>query len=186
MSSDKKPLPTSPALTGKKVYLRPTTTEDMVNIQYWFLQSEPQTQVSYPLRFKTVAEAAEEFRIANKTADRESFTIVSTKTNVPIGRVTYYNYNSLNRSAALSVLIDPDERKKGFATQAVKLLVGYLFKYRDLNKVYADIPDFNKAGKKLMESLAFKKDGTLRGEYIIDGDQHARLIYSLMRFEWED
>ena len=183
MSNDKKPLPTSPALIGKTVYLRPTTPDDMINIQYWVLQSEPQVRSCFPIRIKTVSEASEDFRLATKSTDHASFTIVRKKDNIPVGRITYYNYNSLNRSAAMGILVDPQERKNGFATQAIELLSEYLFKYRDLNKVYGETPEFNKEAVKLLKSLGFKQDGALRGEYVIDGDYHAKLVFSLMRYD---
>ncbi len=185
MSEKKKFPPTQPSLVGKKVYLRPQTPDDALSIQHWFNLSEPQSMASMALVVRTPAEAAELAKKAEPSTDRQRFAIVRTEDNVLVGRVTYFNLNSLNRSAELGVLIDPDERKKGYAGEALKLIIRYLFKYRGLNKVYAETADHNNSTKKLLESLNFKRDGTLRQHYFYNGQFHDKLVYSLLLFEAE-
>jgi RimJ/RimL family protein N-acetyltransferase len=177
--------PTQPALVGNKVFLRPATPDDMANMHYWFIQTEPQAQTSRPQTFRTPAEVAEAFKKRSETPnpDRQTFAIVRKSDKTLVGRTTFFNYNSLNRSAELGVLIDPDERKKGHAKDALQVLVKYLFKYWGLNKVYAQTADFNVGAVKLIESLHFKKDGTLRDHHFFDGEFHAAHIYSLLLYE---
>ena len=61
----------------------------------------------------------------------------------------------------------------------------YLFKQCGLNKVYAQTAEFNEGAIKLLESLGFKRDATLRDHYFLNGRFHAGLIYSLLLFEFE-
>jgi RimJ/RimL family protein N-acetyltransferase len=183
MAEKDKPFPTQPSLVGKHVFLRPTTADDVINIHHWFLQSEPQAQSERPLTFKTPAEAAEAFRNKEKSPDRQSFTIIRKKDSTPVGEITFFNYNSLNRSAELGILIDPDEHKSGLAQDAMRVLIKYLFMYRDLNKVHAHTAKFNKAAIALLESVGFKKDGALRSHHYYNGEYHDKLVYSLLRFE---
>ena len=52
--TDKKPPPmTQPSLIGDKVYLRPTTADDVANTHHWFVLSEPQSQTCHPLTILT-------------------------------------------------------------------------------------------------------------------------------------
>ncbi|UCE23604.1 MAG: GNAT family N-acetyltransferase [Candidatus Zixiibacteriota bacterium] len=184
MTEKKKLFPTLPSLVGKKVYLRPATSDDVVNAHHWFMQSEPQMQCCEPLPFQTPSQAAELHRNSQGN-DRQLLTIVLKDDKTPVGQVSFFDFNALNLSAALGIIIDPDQRRKGFAGEAAKLLIKYLFKYRNLNKVYAETADFNKEAIALLESVGFKKDGTLRQHYYYNGEYHDRLVYSLLRFEMD-
>ncbi|MEW6412507.1 MAG: GNAT family protein [Candidatus Zixiibacteriota bacterium] len=183
MAEKGQPLPTQPSLVGKNIFLRPTTAEDIINIHVWFMQSEPQAQSERPIKFRTPAEAAEAFKNQEKSTDRQAFTIVRKEDKIPVGQITFFNYNPLNRSAELGILIDPDERKNGHAADAMRVLIKYLFKYRDLNKVHASTAKFNKAAVALLESVGFKKDGALRNHHFYNGEYYDKLVYSMLRFE---
>ncbi len=102
-----------------------------------------------------------------------------------VGYVSYFNYNPLNRSAELGILIAPEERKKGYAKDAIKTLTRYLFLYHGLNKVYVQTAHYNKGAKKLLEKLGFQQDAALRNHYYHDGEFHTGYIYSLLLFEFE-
>ena len=181
--AEKKSPPVPPSLIGERVFLRPTTVEDIAGCHHWKLQSEPQSHSAFPIRVKSVAEAVEDFKKSTPSENREHFTVVRVSDKMPVGLVTYYDFNPLNRSAALGLIIDPDERKSGYGGEAVKLLSRYLFAYRGLNKVYGQTDEGNKAAVKLLEGLGFKKDATLRDHYFHDGEFRAGLIYSLVRYE---
>ena len=183
MPGTKKFPPTQPSLVGKKVYLRPLTPDDAVSVQHWFNQSEPQSMASLPMVLRAPGEAAELAKKYEPSIDNQRFAVVRKEDNVLVGRVGFFNYNPLNRSAELGIIIDPEERKKGFAAEALKVLIRYLFKYRGLNKVYAETADHNTSTKKLLESMHFKKDGTLRQHYFYNGQFHDKLVYSLLLFE---
>lgn len=181
--AEKKIPPVPPSLAGERVYLRPTTAEDISACHHWRLQSEPQAHSAFPVRIKSVPEAVEEFKKAAPSDHLEHFTAVRVSDKMPVGLITYYDFNSLNRSVALGLLIDPEERRSGYGTEALKLLIRYLFSYRGVNKVYAQTDETNKAALKLLEGLGFKKDATLRDHYFHDGEYRAGFIYSLLRYE---
>ncbi|KAA3635851.1 MAG: N-acetyltransferase [Calditrichaeota bacterium] len=178
-----KPFPTQPSLVGKKVYLRAETADDVVNHHMWFLQSEPQSMTVHPLPFMNLAEVTERFKKAEKSPYAQAFAVISIKENKPVGKVSFFNYNDVNRSAELGILIDPDERKNDYATEALQILIEYLFMYRNLNKVYAETAEFNTGTIKLLESLGFHRDGVLRQHHYFNGEYHNKFAYSLIRYE---
>lgn len=183
MGKDKKEYPTTPSLVGKEIYLRPAVAEDMANYQHWFLHSEPQSMSSHPIPILTPEESIERYKKKEKSENEQRFVIVRVKDNQPLGIISFFNLNSLNRSAELGILIDPDERNNGYATEAMKLLITYLFKFRNLNKVYAETADFNSESIRLLESVGFKLDGRLRNHHYFNDEFHDKLNYSLLRFE---
>lgn len=183
MPDKKTKFPTSPSLVGTKIYLRPGTAEDAANWQYWFLHSEPQAMSCSPLPLLTPLEASERFKGKEKSTSEQRFAVIRKDDQVLVGEVAFFNYNPLNRSAELGLLIDPEERKKGFGKEAAQLLCRYLFKYRGLNKISAQTAVHNEAAIKLLESLAFKKEASLRDHYFYNGEFHNAYIYSLLLFE---
>jgi len=183
MADKKIKYPTQPSLVGAKIYLRTGSAEDAANWQYWFLLSEPQAMSSSPVPFLTPSESSEKFKSKEKSTSEQKFAVVKKDDQIPVGEVAFFNYNPLNRSAELGLLIDPEERKKGYGKEAMQLLCRYLFKYRGLNKVYARTAEFNDAAIKLLETLDFKRDATLRDHYFYNGEFHNGVIYSLLLFE---
>lgn len=176
--------PTPTDLVGKNVYLRPATHKDVANTYHWFLASDPATQSCKPHPFSTPTEAAERYQKSEPTIERQLFVIVRRKDNATVGVIRFFNFNMLNRSTELGLLVDPDERKNGYALEAIHLLTRYLIKTRDLNKVYAQTSSLNKGAVALLERAGFKRDGTLRHHYFYDGELHNGYIYSLLRFEF--
>jgi RimJ/RimL family protein N-acetyltransferase len=103
--------------------------------------------------------------------------------NLPIGRIRFFGLNTLNRSAELGLLIDPDERRKGYGGEAVRILARYLFRFRGLNKVYAQTSEKNVAACKLLEGAGFRRDGVLRHHYFSENEFSNGHLYSLLLFE---
>lgn len=183
MADKQKSFPTQPSFVGQKVYLRPATAEDIANIHHWDVQGEPQSMSCHARILRTAGESAELFKKSENSTNDQRFTVVKKKDKMPVGLVRFFGYNQLNRSVELGLLIDPDEHKKGYGTDALKVLCRYLFNYRGLNKVYAQTAIFNKGAVKLLEKLRFKKDATLRDHYFYQGDFHHGLVYSMLLCE---
>jgi RimJ/RimL family protein N-acetyltransferase len=185
MADRKQTFPTPPDLVGKNIYLRPATSKDVANTYHWVMLSDPATQSCTPRPFKTAAEASEAYQKRTASSDEQLFMIVRQKDNVPVGSIRFFDMNLLNRSTELGLIIDPDERKKAYALEAIRLLTGYLIKTRDINKVHAQTSSLNKGAVALLEKAGFKRDGTLRHHYFYDGELHDGYVYSLLRFEFD-
>lgn len=176
---------TSPSLIGDEIYLRPATEKDIANTFHWFLQCELQSRSCRPVPFRTAVDAAEAYKRKEKSPDEQRFMVVRIKDKTPVGVINFFHLNNLNRSVEFGLLIDPDEQKKGYATEAVRILCSYMYNYRGLNKIYAQTSGFNKAAVKLLETTGFKRDAVLRQHYYFKGEFFDGYIYSLLRFEFD-
>lgn len=183
MAAKKRPVEAQPSLAGEVVYLRPVNPDDAVNIQHWVTQLEPQSMTSRPMAFVSAMEAADNLKKKEKSPFEQRFTIVRMHDLAPVGAVSFFDYNPLNRSAELGVLVDPDEHRHGYAFEAMKLLTSYLFQYRGLNKVHAETAAYNEPAWRLLERLGFHRDGVLRSHYFYKGEFHDKFAYSLLQFE---
>ena len=183
MAKENKEFPTQPSFIGKKVYLRPETAEDAKRHLDWFNKSEPQSMTVHPLEFVTEADIADRFKKLEKSPYKQAFAIVLKNDDSHVGKVSFFNYNDVNRSAELGIIIDPAQRKNDYGKDALMILISYLIDFRNLNKVYAETADFNKPTIELLESLGFHKDGTLRQHHYFNGEYYGKHVYSLLRFE---
>ncbi len=175
--------PVQASMQGKKIYLRPTTAADIANMYPWTLASDPPALSCRPREIRTSEEAVEAFKSRTISTDRQFFTIVRTKDKAVVGQISFFDMNTLNRSAELGLRVDPDEYQNGYGSDAMKVLVRYLFKSRGLNKVHAQTGGFNIATIALLEKLGFHRDAVLRDHYFYEGAFHPGFVYSLLLYE---
>jgi len=176
--------PTQPSFIGEKVYLRAPNSDDPLNFYYWRILSEPQSQSCHPLAIGNPGDVVERYKKKEQGIYCQDFSIVKKEDNRLVGKATYFNFNTQNRSAEIGVIVDPDERENGYASEAIFLLCKYLFRQRALNKIHAQTADFNKGAINLLKSMAFKQDGILRDHYFFEGEFHNGLIYSILLYEF--
>lgn len=76
-----------------------------------------------------------------------------------------------------------DERfaNRGYATEAVQLMVDYLFAVKKQDRIQLDIVPENAASRRVAEKCGFTLEGTTRGAMFNGGLNQDLLIYSLLR-----
>jgi RimJ/RimL family protein N-acetyltransferase len=80
----------------------------------------------------------------------------------------------------------PSERGKGYCTEAVRIMVDYLFLSRDTMRIQACTDTRNLASQKVLEKAGFKKEGTMRKYFFIRGETRDACLYSILREEWKE
>ena len=63
----------------------------------------------------------------------------------------------------------PSERKKGYSTEAVKMIADFLFLSKDIVRIQADTDERNLASQKVLKKTGFKK-GVIRKSAFIRGE----------------
>jgi RimJ/RimL family protein N-acetyltransferase len=174
-----------PSLTGDRVALRPIEPEEEAIVHRWVMESDLLTQTCRPPVHRSLASVASRRRRRGAETTRGDFAIIMRGTETLVGRIRYFDLNHRNRSAEIGFILAPDARGKGFAREAVNLLVGYLFKGLGLNKVYAQTASFNAASIKLLEAAGFRRDAVLREHHLYQGVLHDDHLFSILAREWE-
>lgn len=80
----------------------------------------------------------------------------------------------------------PAVQRQGYGTEAVSLLLDYLFRTYAHPAVYAKALPDNEATQGLLESLGFVREGRARKEAFWNGEYQDSITYSLLREEWHD
>jgi ribosomal-protein-alanine N-acetyltransferase len=77
----------------------------------------------------------------------------------------------------------PSERGKGYCSEAVKIMVDYLFLSKDIVRIQAHTEARNIVAQKTLKNAGFKKEGTFRREYFVRGEWRDGRIFAILREE---
>ena len=78
-------------------------------------------------------------------------------------------------------LYDERHAGRGYTTEAVQLLVDYLFATKKEHRIHLVIVPGNDASRRIAEKCGFVLEGTVRGAFFNDGRNQDVLLYSLLR-----
>lgn len=97
-----------------------------------------------------------------------------------IGIVSVREY----RNPRLGIWLLPDVHGDGYGKEATELLVDYVFRSTDTQRVTAKAFDYNDSSQGLLESMEFTQEGRIRKDAFLDGEYRDGLLYGLLREEW--
>lgn len=81
---------------------------------------------------------------------------VSPGTGSPVaGAIDLFDFDPQHRRAGVGILILENERRKGYATEALDLLISYSFKVLELHQLYCSITVDNQSSIDLFEKAGF-------------------------------
>jgi RimJ/RimL family protein N-acetyltransferase len=113
----------------------------------------------------------------------EGFLLICVENKI-VGRVGYSR--TMPYFDALEVwygIFDPADRNKGYTTEAISLLVRYLFSTRKINRLQLVADAMNGASKRVAEKCGFKFEGTARKALFNRGEHRDMDIFSVLRGE---
>jgi len=89
------------------------------------------------------------------------------------------------RQCDMGFTISPEHQGHGYATEAVRLLLTYLFTARGKHRVIAYCDPRNAASVALLEGLGMRREGHLRESTWAKGEWTDDLVYALLHDEWQ-
>jgi [ribosomal protein S5]-alanine N-acetyltransferase len=176
----------SSGLEGPRVGLRPVRVEDAKQTFGWY--NDPEIVAPFD-RFSV--DTLEEFERAIQAAPEDPtslaprYVVALREGDVPIGFVGHYvPHPVLETIDVWYVIGDRQARRKGYATEAVELLVTHLFDTTPLPRVGATVDVENQASIALLEHLGFAREGVLRSALFHHARWHDVAVYGVMRADW--
>lgn len=177
-------------LKGSTIFLRPFTEEDIHQFEAWGRERERLWGSFQRFQLDHVPQLVAAFH-KNKLLSREAafFAIETIQDPHTVGFVRYnlteFPDVDLPYPDIGFVITDPDARGKGYASEAVRLLLDYLFAGYPTERISAVTDAENIPAQKLLENTGFKCEGTLRRVSFRDGKYCDWKIYSILREEWD-
>jgi RimJ/RimL family protein N-acetyltransferase len=111
--------------------------------------------------------------------------VIEKKDGKKIGFIAHY-FVLPSKFMEIGYDIVPNERSKGYGTEAVQIMVNYLFLSKGVARIQAVTNVGNKASQRVLEKAGFKKEGTLRKVGHVRGEPTDAYIYSILREEWKE
>jgi len=85
--------------------------------------------------------------------------IVNKPYNQEVGLIDLFDFKPQHKRAGIGIAIINKQRHKGYATEALSLVIDYCFKTLQLHQIYANILEENVRSISLFTKLGFKKIG---------------------------
>jgi RimJ/RimL family protein N-acetyltransferase len=103
-----------------------------------------------------------------------------------IGQCALFNFNETARTCELGIAIgDKDYWGHGYGRDAIRLLLDYAFRYRNIRRVWLSVQGNNERAIRAYQACGFVEEGRLRVHVWSDG-RYVDLVYmGLLREEWQ-
>ncbi len=163
-------------LDGEKVSLTLVTKEDLLFLHYWL--NNPEYTGEYEPLFQVTPRELEK-RYMN--LEDESWWFIEDGRRLRVG---FLSNRIRDGCQTLSYLVEPEERGNGYATEAVRIVVDYLFLNGDLVRIQAETDPRNKASVRVLEKNGFTLECVKRKSSFCKGIWRDSALYSLLREEW--
>ena len=101
-----------------------------------------------------------------------------------VGEIEFFPIIAYLQGYEISYLIfDANSRGKGYAAEAVSLLVTYLFGRRPVNRLQLNIHPDNEASRRVARKCGFSLEGVMRECWFHQGRYHDLEVWSILRGE---
>jgi ribosomal-protein-alanine N-acetyltransferase len=168
-------------LEGNTVNLRVAEKDDLPIVTEWLSNPELGGEFFSPVQ-RTKTEMEKSFE--NSSSEFKRF-IIQKKDGTKIGFIQQFNVHS-SAKIEIGYALVPSERRKGYCSEAVKLMVDYLFLSDDTVRIQAHADVRNVGSQKLLDKVGFKKEGMVRKNRFINGRWRDEYLYSILRDEWKE
>ncbi len=173
--------------TGKKIRLREYREEDIELALSYINDAEVKKLlmpgVPYPL---TLEDEYKWFQNISAFHDTYNFAIETLEDEKYIGGCGINRLDWKNKVATVGIFIgDKDYWGKGYGTDAMKVLMKFIFEQMNINKIKLHVYAFNERAIKSYKKCGFTVEGVLRQELYRDGKYHDEYVMGILRDEYK-
>jgi RimJ/RimL family protein N-acetyltransferase len=175
-------------IKGSNVLLRPIQDEDWSTIEAW---GKDQNALWGPFqRFQLdhvpqLRQAYQKMGLLTRETGFLLIVIIETQEIIGFVRYTLISFPDADTPYPEIGFGIPEisARGRGFANEAVKLLIDYLFAGYPAERIVAFTDEKNMPAQRVLEKNRFQREGRLRRSMFRSGEWYDTLIYSLLRQE---
>jgi|TARA_B100000768_G_scaffold146877_1_gene140136 diamine N-acetyltransferase len=168
-------------LKGKNIFLRALESEDINylfsienNEKYWSI-SDSQIPFSRYLLNRYLKNSNMDIYEAKQLR-----LVITDFQNITIGLIDLFDIDFKNNRAGVAIIINEKMRSKGFAKEALELLIQYSKTHLSLHQLYCNILEDNSHSINLFKSVEFKQVGLKKDWIKFDGKYKNELLLQLI------
>jgi len=169
-------------LKGKNIYLRALEPEDLEFIHaiendesVWEISN---TQTPYS---KFLIKQYLEHSQKDIFEVKQLRLVISNYNDDTLGLIDLFDFDFKNKRAGVGILVkDATNRKKGYGSEALQLLIKYSFTHLGLHQLYCNISEENETSIKLFKTQGFENIGLKKEWNYVNGSYKNEYLFQLI------
>ena len=167
-------------LHGKLIRLRPVRESDLDQLYSYHLDIDNRGDY-FPRGVLAEPAFKRQFQETGFWGQDDGMLLIVSLDDEILGHIEFFKtVNYLDEYELSYQVYAADQRGKGVATEAVNLLVRYLFETKRMNRIRLVIHPDNLASRRLAEKCGFQHEGTARGAWYNQGNHQDVEIYAIL------
>lgn len=170
-------------LLGSKLCLRPIEPEDL-DFLYPIENNETFWEVSHtqtPFSRYVLKQYLENAHLDIYETKQFRFIIEERSDKKQVGMIDLFDFNPQHKRAGVGILIHPYYQNRGFASEALSILIDYGFSYLNLHQLYANISSDNNKSLALFTKHNFTKVGIKKDWILVKGKYKDEILFQLIK-----
>lgn len=161
-----------------KILLRVLEESDLPQLRNWRNAAWLRSYVR-EYRLLNMVNQLEWFKEISSSKDVAMFGIQADGVLSGVCGLTHINW--VNRTAEISIYIEPQQRRRQVAAQTLFELEKVAFDVYNLRRLWAEVYSFNHAGFNLFEKCGFRQEGRMIQHVFKNGEYHDSLFYGKVK-----
>lgn len=174
--------------SGKLVKLRAYKEEDIEKAVEFINDEEVKKFLDSNIPFPMTKWQEEEW-VRSRKANADftyDFAIEDLETGKYIGGCSINECDVKNRTCTIGIMIgDKDYWSKGYGSDALKVLIKFIFEEVNMNKIKLKVFSFNTRAIACYKKVGFKEEGILKKELYRNGKYHDEILMAIFKSEIE-
>ena len=173
---------------GTLIKLRTIEPSDWEHHFDWDKDSEMQRQVDrlFAPRSQQATRQWAEKKSLREVNDDTFFFEIENLAGEHVGSISTHVCNARDGTFQYGVAIRREHRRKGYASEAITIVLRYFFEELRYQKVTTPVYSFNDASIRLHEHLGFQLEGRLRRMIYAQGQFFDELFYGMTKEEFRE
>lgn len=168
-------------LKGKSISLRPVHETDLDQLYNFHIDIDNRGDF-FPRGFLAQPAFHKQFQETGFWGKDDGMLVMVSPSNEIVGHIEFFKtVNYLDEYELSYQVYNLEHRSKGLTTEAVNLLVRYLFETKRVNRIRLIIHPDNGASRRLAEKCGFQHEGTARGAWYHKGKHQDVEVYAILQ-----
>ena len=170
-------------LVGNRIILRPFRRTDLEGL-YDLVADVREIGEFWPLGCISEPRWLKRFEETGWWSDEFKLFLITDREGRPLGQVNIYKASHSYDGWEIGYRIyRPEDRGKGYMTEAIRLATAYLFGQEPIERVQIILDPRNEGSRRVAERTGYTLEGTLRSAHFDRGESLDLLLFSILRSE---